>query len=289
MAPLISRCVCQPANHEALAVPLAAITTLLAGIPLFDDLSNQEIERMAKPARRILAEKGEILFHKGDPCQGFYLIVSGKVKLVINSAFGNEKVIEIVMPGQTFGEAVMFVGQPYPLSAEALSDAHLIYVTKASVFEALESSLPLARKMITSLSIHLHHLVQTQEFNSLRSGRQRVLDYLLRQICPKQVDSSQPIIQLPASKGTIASHLGITAEHFSRVLHELAECELIVLHGKYIQLINMARIQTILDGTVSIAQPKAKPCHLVTSLRPSTTCKSSLPRMPFVSVRLVGG
>ncbi len=289
MAPLISRCACQPANRSALAAPPVAIVTLLAGIPLFASLSRQEIERMAEPARRIYAEKGEILFHKGDPCHGFYLIVSGKVKLVINSAFGNEKVIEILMPGQTFGEAVMFVDQPYPLSAEALSDAQLIYVTKTSMLQALESNLPLARKMITSLSTHLHHLVQTQEFNSLRSGRQRVLDYLLRQICPKQVYSSQPIIQLPASKGTIASHLGITAEHFSRVLHELAECELIVLHGKNIQLINMARIQKILDGTVAIAEPKAKPCHLVTSLRPSTTSKSPLPRMPFVSVRLVGG
>lgn len=263
MPPLTSRCSCHPANAERESPPLVSIESLLGKLPLFSSLSDSEIAILAKPARKIYAEKGEIIFHKGDPCHGFYLIVSGKVKLVINSAFGNEKVVEILMPGQTFGEAIMFVDEPYPLSAQVLTDALFVYVTKQSVLQALETNPALARKLITSLSVSLHQLVQNQEFNSLRSGKQRVLDYLLRQIAPENGSNPRPTIILPASKGTIASHLGITAEHFSRVLHELIENGLLTVYGKRIEITDLRQVRELLDGSCEPGREALPNCQLI--------------------------
>lgn len=288
MPPLTSRCSCQPAHAGQESSLQVSIESLLAKLPLFSSLSEGEIAILAKPARKIHAEKGKIIFHKGDSCHGFYLIVSGKVKLVINSAFGNEKVVEILMPGQTFGEAVMFVDEPYPLSAQVLADALFVYVTKQSVLQALESTPSLARKLITSLSVSLQQLVQNQEFNSLRSGKQRVLDYLLRQITPEDAGNPHPTIILPASKGTIASHLGITAEHFSRVLHELIESELLKVRGKRIEIANVRQVRELLDGSEPAREQLAN-CQLITlphwkkpqgsdsspRFQPSTACDTS--------------
>ncbi len=228
--------------------PTESVETLLRNLPLFSNLSDSEITLLARSTRKIHAKKGEIVFHKGDSCHGFYLIVSGKVKMLINSAFGQEKVVQILMPGQTLGEALMFLDEPYPLSAQALANAQFIYITKQSVLQVLDANPLLARKLITSLSISLHQLVQNQEFNSLRSGKQRVLDYLIRQISTEDAEDSSPSVVLPASKGTIASHLGITAEHFSRVLHELIEDEVLSVYGRRIDIINLEKVHELLDG-----------------------------------------
>lgn len=247
MAPLILRYACPRLDPQ---MPDGdGIVTPLAELPLFSSLSADELNRIAASARQIQSLKGEILFHKGDPCHGFYLIVSGKVKLLFNSLGGSEKVIEILMPGQSFGESAMFMDQPYPLSAQALSDASFIYITKTSVLQALESNAQLARQLITSLSSSLHQLFQHQEFNGMRSGKQRIVDYILRQMTPAAALCAVPVVILPASKGTIASHLGITAEHFSRILHELVDNELITVYGKKIEILDLDQLQEILDGS----------------------------------------
>ncbi len=224
------------------------IAAQLATQPLFNTLSPAEIEQLAATARNIRAKKGEAVFHKGDPCHGFHVIVSGKVKLLFNSLGGTEKVVEILTTGQTFGESMMFMEQPYPLDAQALSDTRLIYVTRAAVLQALESNPQLARKLIDSLSTSLYQFFTKQEFTGNRASKQRIADYILRQINPGDSDNIFPVVTLPASKGTIASHLGITAEHFSRVLHELAESELIAVRGKRIVVLDLALFQELRDG-----------------------------------------
>lgn len=225
-----------------------SIESQLSAQPLFNSLSAAEIEQLAVTARNVRVKKGQVLFRKGDACHGFHVIVSGKVKLLFNSPGGTEKVIEILTAGQTFGESVMFMEQPYPLDAQALNDSKLIYLTRSAVLQALESNPVLARKLINSLSTSLYQFLKNQEFTGNRASKQRLADYILRQINPGDADNTFPVIILPASKGTIASHLGITPEYFSRILHELAENELIAIRGKRIIILDRMAIQELRDG-----------------------------------------
>lgn len=236
------------------------IENLLADVPLFSHLSPDDLCRVAQSARKVKAGKEEILFHKDDPCHGFYLIVSGKIKLFFNSAIGTEKIIDILMPGQTFGEAVMFMDKPYPLSAQVLSDSVLIYIPKNAIFQAIDTNPLFARKVITGLSVRLHQLVQNFEFNSLRSGKQRVADYLLKQILPADAGQSSVFINLPANKRTIAAHLGITPEHFSRVLHELVDSGLIAMRGKQIEILSLHSLEDLTKAVTGINTPHPTPC-----------------------------
>lgn len=244
MPPSSHRYVCRQREADK---PVS-IAAQLSAQPLFNILSTTEIEQLAATARNIRVKKGEVLFHKGDPCHGFYVIVSGKIKLLFNSPGGTEKVVEILTAGQTFGESVMFMEQPYPLDAQALNESRLIYVTRGAVLQALESNPVLARKLINNLSTSLYQFFKNQEFTGNRASKQRFADYILRQIDPGDADEMFPVVILPASKGTIASHLGITPEHFSRILHELAESELIAVRGKRIAILDMTLIQELRDG-----------------------------------------
>ena len=93
----------------------------LSNLPLFRELAPEEIERIAKDAREIRAKRGDVLFRKGDPCRGFHTIVYGQVKLVFITPQGDEKVVEIMGAGQSFGEALMFMEKPYIVTAETLA------------------------------------------------------------------------------------------------------------------------------------------------------------------------
>lgn len=226
------------ATHLPLNIP-----ALLARTPLFQGLTPSEIELISKDSRELAIDKGAILFRRGDPSDGFFLVVYGQIKLAFITPQGAEKVVEIISPGQTFGEAVMFMDKPYPVMASALSDSQLIHIGRDALFAELAHDPQLARKMLAGLSMKLHRLLADMESISTQSARERVIGYLLREI-PEDAPQNQAVeITLPTSKGTIASRLNITQEHFSRILHDLAENSCISISGRNISIPDIQKLR----------------------------------------------
>ncbi|MFZ4539648.1 Crp/Fnr family transcriptional regulator [Propionivibrio sp.] len=219
------------------------IEALLSHVPLFNGLEAVEIARIARGTREVNALRGEILFHKGDPSNGFHLIVYGQVKLAFTSSQGGEKVVDILSQGQSFGEAVMFMEKPYMVYAQALSDSLLLHISKAVILDELDKDPKLGRKMIAGLSIRLHHLITDVESYSLHSGRQRIIGYLLRDTVESDANSNSLTVMLTTNKGVIASRLNLTQEHFSRILHELSEKGLIVVEGRKISIPDVEKLR----------------------------------------------
>jgi CRP-like cAMP-binding protein len=215
------------------------VRSFLANLPLFRELSAEEIERLARGTRETHTPRGQILFRRGDRCEGFHVIVYGQVKLAFNSADGTEKVVEIMGPGQSFGEAVMFMEKPYPVYSQALADSLLLHIAKATVFEEIERDPGFARRMIAGLSRRLHGLIGDLEAYTLQSGAQRVIGYLLNAVPEGAAAGAAIELRLPASKGVIASRLNLTPEHFSRILHELAAAGLIEVDGRSFSILDV--------------------------------------------------
>ena len=219
------------------------VEALLTHIPLFNGLAPDEISRIARATREIHASKGDILFHKGDPCTGFHLLVYGQVKLAFTSQQGSEKVVEILQQGQSFGEAVMFMEKPYIVFAQALTDSLLLHVSKQAVFDELARDHNLCRKMLAGMAMRLHQLMNDVESYSLHSGKQRIIGYLLRELPEADQNGTAVAVTLPTNKGVIASRLNLTQEHFSRILHELTELGLIAVEGRKIHIPSVANLR----------------------------------------------
>jgi len=220
------------------------VDSFLRSLPLFSDLQPADIERIATGTTTLRAEKGDTLFRRGDPCNGFHVVVYGQVKLGFTSAQGAEKVVEIIGPQQSFGEALMFLERPYIVSAQTLADSLLLHVAKAAVFREIEADPQFARRMLAGLSRRLHGLVSDVESYSLRSGAQRVIGYLLRE--GFEHDAAGRVIELTLSttKNVIASRLNLTPEHFSRVLHELTVARLIEVDGRTVRILDVDRLRS---------------------------------------------
>jgi len=218
------------------------ITSFLANLPLFRDATAEEIERIAAGTRVLRAPRGETLLRRGDASDGFYLVVYGQVKLAFISAAGGDKVVEIIGPGMSFGEAVMFLEAPHVVYAQTLVDSMLLHVSKRVVFAETDRNAGFARKMLGGLSRRLHGVIVDVEVYCLRSGAQRVIGYLLRDM--ESADGSAGArIDLPANKGVIASRLNLTPQHFSRILHDLIEDRLIEVDGRTVTILDPPRLR----------------------------------------------
>jgi len=229
--------------HQTMHETKLDIPQILSRLPLFQELTPDQLAVLETACRERRLSKGEMLFQKGDPTRGFFVVVFGQIKLAFPSAQGNEKVVQIVGPRQSFGEAIMFLDRPCPVFAEGLIDSLLLHIGSAPVFELLEKDPLFARRMLAGLSMRLHSLVQDVEAYSLRSSAQRVVGYLLQQ-CPQEgacVGSFD--ISLPTSKQVIASRLNLTPETLSRIFHDLAGNGLIGVSGKQITINDVKRLR----------------------------------------------
>ena len=233
------------------------IEALLERMPLFLDLSHEHIVELAEHSRGRRLSKGEMLFQKGDPAHGFYVVVYGQVKLAFPSVNGNEKVVDIVGTQQSFGEAVMLAQHAYPVFAQALDDTLLVFVFREAVFALLENEPVFARRMLIGLARHNHSLVHDIESYTLRTSAQRVVGHLL-QHCPHN-DNDSVEITLPTSKQITASRLNLTPETLSRILHDLTEAGLIKMKGKRILIHNVLRLRDAITENPVEGLPACRP------------------------------
>ena len=218
------------------------IPRYLAALPLFQEMTSAELQRLATGCRLRRFSRGDTVFRVGTPCEEFHVTVNGQVKLFALSPAGQEKIIELAGPGITFAEALMFTDKPYIVNAQALADSLLLSVGKSAVVREIESDPRFAMRMLAGISRRLHGLVHDVQAYSLHNGMQRVIGYLLHPLEENLATSSALKVSLPVSKATIASRLSITPEYFSRVLHELESAGLISVDKREIHIPNAARL-----------------------------------------------
>ena len=219
------------------------IPRYLATLPLFSHLDQVELERLALGCTLRRFERGKLVFRQGEPCEEFHVVVVGQVKLFVLSPAGTEKVIELCGPGHSFAEALMFIGSPYVVSAQTLSETLLMTVEKSVVLDEITSNSSFAVRMLAGLSRRLHGLIKDVEGYALHSGVQRVIGYLLGdRIDESQIASESITVTLPVSKAAIASRLSLTPEYFSRVLNELETAGLIEVDKRDIRIPDTARL-----------------------------------------------
>ncbi len=221
--------------------------SILANIPLFKELDSSQLTKIASATHEITVNKGRILFNKGDPSDGFYVVVSGRIKLSFVSRDGKEFIAEIFGPNQSFGEAVMFLGKAYPVCAQALMDSKILHVPKSVVFDGVDNNAGFARRVIAGLCARLVDRIQTLEYLTVYSSIQKVIGYLLREIelaeSTKNTKHNEADVLLAVNKATLAAQLNLTPETLSRVLHKLVDEGLIRVEGKTIHICHVQKMR----------------------------------------------
>jgi len=223
---------------------------------LFADADDRQLEQLCAGIHTINLPHGDTLFHHGQPASRFFFVRAGELKLSRVSPDGHEKIIEIIRPGQTFAEAVMFMGEQtrYPVSCTAISDCELYAFDQKSFLRVLDQSQEITLGMLASMSRRLHMLVNQIDSLTLQNATYRLVMYLLEQ-APQELRPGTDL-DLTTPKSALAARLAIQPETFSRLLAKLRDQGLIEVHGPHIILRDLQGLRDL------VYLPAAEPVRL---------------------------
>lgn len=181
----------------------------------------------------------------GDTAHSFFFIVKGWIKLYRISREGEETVINVFAPGETFAEAAVFGPmQRYPVNAQAIEDTTVLEIPRTFFVDKIREDSNFALSILGSISAHQRYLIQQIEQLTVKEAPQRLGAFLLR-LCPPEKNTHVQI-SLPYDKSLIARRLNIQPETFSRALKKL-EAQGITVKGKDILIQDIEKLAVYCD------------------------------------------
>ena len=222
---------------------------LLAGLRghhLFAGLSPQQLQRLLTVSHVDEHEAGHVLFDRGQPARHFFIVLEGQVNLILYSKAGEEKIVDIIGPGMSFAEAVMFMAAPgYPVSAVAATQSRVARFPSGEYMAILRESPETCLRMLGNLSQRLHMRIREIEYLTLESATHRLVRLIESRLPADGAGTTE--ITLQESRQELASRLSMKPETLSRILRSLADSGAIVVHGRVLQVSDRKKLRSMLD------------------------------------------
>jgi len=220
----------------------AAVATALRAHHLFESLGEELFARALLRAEIVALDAGQLLFQRGERAAWFFVVLEGEIKLALQSRTGEEKIVERLLPGQSFAEALMFIEVPvYPLAAFAVQQSRLVRIEAAGYVAMLRDSPDACLRLLADLSRRLHARIREIEELTLESATRRVARHLL-ELAP--LDAPVPVeVVLDESRQMLASRLAMKPETLSRILRSLSDLGAIRVEGRSITLLDRPALQ----------------------------------------------
>jgi CRP/FNR family transcriptional regulator len=215
---------------------------------LFSGLADADLSELATITVRRTFKKGEVLFGEGDEASGFYLLVSGSVKLCRVAPDGREKVLHFVRGGETFAEAALFGDGRYPAEARTLESGEVLYLPKQGFMDLMARKPNFSLNLVISLSLMLRRFARQIEELTFADVTSRLAAFLVRRADEQSVSyGGITYIDLGVKKGELASRLGTASETISRTLRKLKDEGIIEVQGHRVIIHQMEKLQKLCE------------------------------------------
>ena len=211
---------------------------------MFSELNSDEITDLTNIAQIRNIKKKSVLFWEGDQATGFFLLISGSMRIYKSSTEGKEYTLHIIRPGHIFAEAAIFKGKGYPANCVSLENSVVAFFPKNEFIQLLITSPQIALKIIGTLSTWLRDFTLMIEELSLKEVPARLASYLLSEY----EKSNSKSFDLSISKTQLAARIGTISETLSRTLRKLRDAEIIIVTGKKIEILDLQVLEAVADG-----------------------------------------
>lgn len=224
----------------------AAIISTLRSCQLLTGLPLADLEKIVAFTVPKSLEKGDYLFHEGEPSRGFYVVQSGAVNVHRVNALGEEQVIHVFRAGDSFAEATLASPKGCHADARAVEPTHVLLVQKDGILDLLKRQPELAMRMLGSMSNHLRVLVGQMEDLALKDVETRLANWLLKRCLNPSANQPARIV-LTMSKQMLAAELGTISETLSRTFAKFREQKLVAVKGRTITVLSPIRLRQLLQ------------------------------------------
>jgi CRP-like cAMP-binding protein len=223
----------------------------IAAIPLFQGLPRKHHEDLAMLVVDQVFKRGQIIFSEGDEGNGFFVVVSGRVKIFKLSVDGKEQILHILVPGEPFGEVPVFTGDRFPAHAAPLEESRIFFFPRAAFVNLIKGNPSLALNMLAILSRRLRKFANLIEDLSLKEVPGRLAAYLLY-LSEREKGTNTPALDI--SKNQLSSLLGTIPETLSRILARMTREGLIQPSGsRLIKILDRKALEELASGERRLA------------------------------------
>jgi len=222
-----------------------AANNSLPTIPLFNGLPDEQLLDLNSIGVEKRFKRGGTIFSEGQPALGFYVVLSGRVKIFKLSPDGKEQILHVFGPGEPFGEVPVFEGKRFPAHAVALEDSTACFYPRDSFVGLIKSNPSLALNMLAVLSRRLRTFAALVDNLALKEVPGRIAAHLLY-LSDRQGTANQ--VELDVPKNQLAGMLGTIPETLSRIFAKMATRGFIQLEGPRITLLDTAGLRDLADG-----------------------------------------
>ena len=230
------------------------LADLVAGTYLFGGLDPATRARVAALARVRRLDDGTLLFQKGDEGDALYGVLDGKIRITTSSPGGREVVLNILEPGEVFGEIALLDGLPRTADAMALGDTRLLTIRRGDLLALMESAPVLSIHLLGLLCQRLRLMSERIEdaaflpLPARLAKRLLVLDRLYGEV---QEDGSRRI-SLPISQSELGQLLGTSRESINKHLQAWRREGWIALERRHVVIRDVAALETVVsDGELA--------------------------------------
>jgi CRP/FNR family transcriptional regulator, cyclic AMP receptor protein len=211
--------------------------TVLQVIPLFSNLSNNQLASIGAHSAIRAFDRGAVILREGDVADSVYVIVAGQVKVYIEDKLdpSREVILKTLKAGDFFGELPLFDAAPRNASVAALEPCQLQVLSYRAFKRAIQGSPDIAHHVMSTLANRLRHANQKITSLALLGIHGRVSRTLMELAI---MSNGRRVVGEPFTQKDLASMIGASREMVNRTLQDLQDDGFISVHRKSITILD---------------------------------------------------
>ena len=215
----------------------------LTTVPIFSDLTPEQLSPLATKLRRRNYQRGEVIFHQDDPADRMHIVVDGRVRISIASEDGREKDIALLQPGECFGEMALLDGSRRSATATATEASQTFVLSQQDFMDFLEEHPEVVAKTTNLLTRRLRSVNQMLGDLAFLDVPTRVAKQLLELADTYSRDEDKETIEVPLSQDELARLVGASRETISRALNSYRRLGILTTSHRLITIIDRKALE----------------------------------------------
>ena len=242
-------------RNQVTEIQTDRVRSAIRSVPMFRGLSADDQRRLVSMAAVRDYQRGDFLWHEGDPAESLTILLKGQVKIVRHAEAG-DVILELFGEGEPVGAIAVYNYMPYPASAICLEPVTLLAIPRRDYFELLDRNPEFARAIIrelTRLTVALTRKLGEQRGQKVDARIARLFLALADRMGRESKDGIEIPIQL--TRQEVADLVGTTVESAIRVLSRWGREGVLVTGEKRFVIPSKARLEAVAQGGDEPARP----------------------------------
>jgi CRP-like cAMP-binding protein len=216
--------------------------------PIFCDLEPEALDQLCRYAKHTVLKRGATIFAKDDPGNSLYAVISGTVKISTSSPDGRNAILNLIEPGELFGEMAVLDGQPRSADATANTNCEIFVIDRRDFLAFVQSQPTLATKFIKVLCELVRRTSEQVEHLILQKDLPGRLASALLDLTRKRKPDHPESRTIAITQQEISEMVGMTRESVNKQLRAWAARHWVRLEHGAIAVLDASALRELAEA-----------------------------------------